>query len=472
MLAIELSNYMAADVPTQNMLMEVAKNCLIANGRTPLPESIFARLSETRADLALVLMQRLIEVRCKEETALALLPTAWNLIMNHDETFEQAMANGDASYYRTLLKLLFLALRFHAGRKAGPKVVTVAQLKDLVNSGVTAPKDRYDVEEEDGDAANDVESVEKGSPNQIGLQILDKVVAQGFRDLVRAIHEQPAESIPEDLALVTAILQACLLVPGVQFCHQQVLAIMTKADAPRLATTLFSWSDKLAVEGDPIYGELSILFLLELSSIPQLAEQLATEGVLGHISAANITSYIRRANVSPLADGAGAQRCYSIWVKGILPLLLNILDAVGSSIAAEVSLFLNQFPNLLKQSTAAFESQEGSRTVTQSKYLTYISVSEVHSLSLTLYIISTFRDQMMGITDIPDIAWDVPAVVENVDFWLNARTVLRERILPLGPREVEMAKQKPLNVASKCQHRLEEKIVEELEGVKSVLSGN
>jgi nuclear pore complex protein Nup188 len=471
MLAIELTNYMTNDVRAQNMLMDVAKNCLIANGRTRLPETIFVQLSETRADLALVILQRLIEVGCKEETALALLPTSWNLIMNHDESFEQAMTSGDASYYRTLLKLLFLALRFHAGRKPGPKVTTVSQLKDLVASGVSAPKDK-DEAEEDEDAANDVDTDEKGTPSQIGLQIIDKIVAQGFRDLVRAIHEKLSESVPEDLALITAILQACLLIPGIQFCHPQILSVMTKTEAPRLATTLFSWSDKLAVEGDPIYGELSMLFLLELSSIPQLAEQLAIEGVLGHISSANITGYIRRANVSPLADGAGPQRCYSIWVKAILPLLLNILDAVGSSIAVEVALFLNQFPNLLKQSTAAFESQEGSRTVTQSKYLTYTSVSEVHSLSLILFILSTFRDQMMGITDVPDVQWDGAAVIENVEFWLNARVVLRERILPLGPREAEMAKQKPLSGALKSQNRLEEKIVEELEGIKVVLSGN
>jgi nuclear pore complex protein Nup188 len=272
----------------------------------------------------------------------------------------------------------------------------------------------------------------------------------------------------------------------------------------RVATTLFSWSDRLAIDGDPVYGELSMLFLLELSCIPAMAEQLAIVGVLGHISSASIASHIRRPNVSPFADSIGAQRCYSIWVRGVLPLLLNILTAVGAPIAREVALFLLQFPHLLSQSATSLDaplttSRASSALETSSKVksspsasirnsytarIAYSMVAEVHSLALLTHILSSFRDSMVGIDDIPAVPWDAAGVLESAEQLLSTRLVLRQRILPVGAREFEWARQKPLRGMDgtgtgagavggreECENRLEEKIVEELKGVRDVLGG-
>lgn len=246
--------------------------------------------------------------------------------------------------------------------------------------------------------------------------------------------------------------------------------MFTANDSARVAMTLFSWSDSLAIEGDPVYGELSMLFLAELSTMPPMAEQLAIDGVLGHIGGANITTYLRRGNISPFADSAGIQRCYSIWVRGILPLLLNILDAVGDSIGTEVALFINQFPNLLKQSSEAFDTPETSRTVNRAttKHITLSTCSEVHSLSLIVYILNGFREADGGVMNIPDVKWEASNVLENVEFWLGARAILRERILPVGGRDLALAKQK--RQGGGFQNRLEEQTVAELQGIKDILA--
>jgi nuclear pore complex protein Nup188 len=212
-----------------------------------------------------------------------------------------------------------------------------------------------------------------------------------------------------------------------------------------------------------------MLFLLEMSTMPSMAEQLAIDGLLGQIGSANITAYLRRGNVSPFADSAGIQRCYNIWVRGILPLLLNMLDAVGDSIGTEVAIFINQFPNLLKQSSEAFDTPETSRTVTRgsTKHITLSICSEVHSLSLIIYILNGFQQADGGTIDIPDVKWDAANVLENVEFWLGARAVLRERILPMG-ESAALTKQR--NDNSGFRTRLEEKIVGELLGIRDVLT--
>ena len=210
------------------------------------------------------------------------------------------------------------------------------------------------------------------------------------------------------IAQFLGILQACLRIPSLGFCYPQIASIFMANDSARVAVTLFSWSHSLAIEGDPVYGELSMLFLLELSTIPPVAEQLAIDGVLGQISGANVTGYLRSSIVNPLSDSAGNQRCYSIWVRGMLPLLLNILSAVGDAIGTEIALFINQFPNLLKQSSEAFDTPETSRTLPRGtfKHITLSMCSEIHSLSLIMYILRGFRQSDRG-ADIPDVKWDI-----------------------------------------------------------------
>ena len=247
---------------------------------------------------------------------------------------------------------------------------------------------------------------------------------------------------------------------------------MTANSAPRLATTLFTWSDSLAIDGDPIYGELSILFLLELSSIPPMAEQLAIDGVISQLASANITSYLRRGDASPFADGAGLQRCYSIWARGILPLLLNLITVVQAPIATEVAVFLKQFPILLKQCEEAFDAPELNRIIPQgkTKYITLSICSEVHSLALLSFILNGFREMLKGTEDIPEVKWDAASVLENTEFWLGSTALLKERLLPMGERELEMARAKYRDGDSVS--KLEAKVMAELRGVRDVLSGD
>ena len=445
-MAIELSTHLPKETELQQVLAKVSAECLASNKKSQGLEEIFQRLNQKRAELALILIQRLIKSNAAGPEMEGLLAITWETIRKSEISFQRALATGDADYYRSLLKLLFLALRIQ--RDSKPK---------SQNAGP--------------DFKSSLRLTKSSSVIPTIVELVEYVVAKGIRDLAAFIHDKPDESSSGDIALLTGVLHACLRIPGVELCYSQIVSMFAANDTARVATTLFSWSDKLAIDGDPIYGELSILFLLEMSSIPSMAEQLAIDGVLGHLGAANIIAYLRRGNVSPFADSAGIQRCYNIWVRGILPLLLNLLDAVGPSIGAEVALFLNQFPTLLRQSSEAFDTPETSRTVTKAraKHITLNICSEVHSLSLILFILNGFREEALGAMEIPEVKWDGGAVLENVEFWLSTRAVLRERVLPMGERDVAMVRQRYDN--GEFKNKLEEKIVTEMLGIRAVLSG-
>ncbi|KAJ8112982.1 hypothetical protein ONZ43_g5262 [Nemania bipapillata] len=246
---------------------------------------------------------------------------------------------------------------------------------------------------------------------------------------------------------------------------------MAAHDAIQAAISLYSWADKLAEKGDPIYGELALLFLLELSTLPLVAEQLACDGLLDHIASASLATYIRRPNVSPFADSVGPQRCYNIWAKGIVPILLNMMSALGATIAPEVAYVLNQFPNLMQSSIDRFEAPDDNqrRRPRDPAFITPLSVSEIHSLALITQVLGALRTK--NVRDIPAVEWDSATLLENVDWWIDHRKVLRERLVALGPREAEW-KSMPASDADKkkgSESRLEAKVIDQLEFVRTVL---
>ncbi|KAH8195181.1 hypothetical protein TruAng_010647 [Truncatella angustata] len=441
-LLLELSHCLPTNSILKKHTLQVAEQCLAANEATQGHEQIFERLTESRVDLALLLVQRVVDNTPSAADVAKLLNALWSTV----STFEEPYAPGSLSLYRTLLKLLYVTLRAQV-KASDPKLSnSVAEKRALNDSSLNV--------------------------SQTVLGILDDVVGKGLRTLVSLIHDSDATIFPEDVAIVNAILQACLCIPGISQSQTQIVNIMAAHDAVHVAVSLYSWADKLAEKGDPIYGELSILFLLELSALPLVAEQLACDGLLNHLTSASLANYVNRPNVSPFADSVGPQRCYSIWAKGIVPLLLNILTALGQTIAPEVAYVLNQFPNLTASSIERFEAPGASRTQaarSKSAYITLLSVSEIHDLALITRVLGALRAS--NGRDIPQVEWDSAGALENVEFWLGSRKILRERLVPLGQREIEWKGTRPSDAgkARGYESKLEEKVVEQLEGVRAVL---
>ncbi|CAK7265635.1 hypothetical protein SEPCBS57363_001683 [Sporothrix epigloea] len=452
------------------VMLQLAEQCLTANLSSQGPELIFVEIAQSRAKLALLLLQRLAEHALLPKDISPLLLTVWTSI----SSIENPWSTERAPFYRTHLRILYLVLRGSRqgqGESAGAK----APLGSVEGGAVTATPS----------ASVSPGSVSEGSTmvvstTQAVLNVLDRVVAHGFRALVSIVHDEETESRPEDLALLSAVLQACLATPGMSECQSQVLNIMASHDVLHVAASLFSWSDKLLVDDrDPVYGELSLLFLLELSSLPAVAEQLACDGFLSQLTSAGLTSHMRRPGVSPFSDVAVLQRCYSIWAKAVLPLLVNIVIALGTSIAPEIAYVLNQFPNLLEASVQRFEAPGLSRTPaatlragsstssTNGPPLTLLAVNEVHSLALLTRVLEVLR--VNNAREIPPVVWDAGPVLESVDYWLSRPRLLRERLVPLGARENELRTREAQSFKGIAENQLEEKVLQLMSGIKTVL---
>ncbi|POS87258.1 hypothetical protein EPUL_002156, partial [Erysiphe pulchra] len=443
-LSLELCGWISTEPQIRRLFCKVITDCLIVNCKAQPPEEIFFRLTQTRAEFALVLTQRLLQSKSEADELDGLLEVVWMTICELRGGFERPVPESDISYYRSLLKLLYLTICVHSDHKTATE-------EDFRKTTVGFPK--------------------KITLIPLIIEIIKYVVSHGMSEIATSIHEPAAQCSPEDLVLLTGIFQSCLRIWNISSSHPQIASILISDGAINIALRLFSWSDRLAIDGDPIYGELSILFLLELSSIPIMAEQLAIEGFLTQISSSNLMLYFQNEKLG-LATDAGSRRCYNIWVRSLLPLLLNVIYSLEQSVAIEVAQFLCQYPALLRQSERVLEAPLINRLIDNGpkRYITLLACSEVHSLALIIFILNRFRENMRGKMEIPPVNWDSGAVLEHVEFWLGSRALLRDRLLPTSDREIEMMKLK--EESSEAINQLEEKVIAQLVGIKDILEAD
>lgn len=444
--AIEHCADFMADREIQKSMSSVVRQCLVANTRGVPQEAIFERIQQVRLDFARALLQRLVEIGAKGTEVFGLLGAVWEAMLARHSSYEDALVNDDTEYYRSLLNVLFLALQFHVNTpsRAAPEVVT-----------------------KKAEVSSDLNHV---------TEVVKTVVAQGFKSLTTYLHDQPHKCTPKDFAIVTAILQSCLQVKNVDRIFGHMAFHIEDNDAARYAATLFSWSDQLAIDGDPVYGELSISFLVKLSSLPTLAEYLAVEAILAQLSTCRLTNILCQ---QPKGFGPfdTTPRLYSIWATGFLPLCMNLLYHVIRT-APEVAAFLNQFEGQLARASGSFAAT--SRVTfgpgaAVSQQISLGMASEAYSLALISFILDRLREAgpSAGVdgNSIQELKWDKTQVKEDIEALLERRSALRARIVATSDKEAEMVTQKPVQASSGAENRLEEKLVGQLRAALTCLGG-
>ncbi|GAB7353812.1 hypothetical protein MBLNU459_g4189t1 [Dothideomycetes sp. NU459] len=452
-LAIELATFADDTISLRRDLAVVAQKCLVANMETLVPAALFDNIAQIRADLAFCLLQRLTKSMSNEPEIMQLLTTAWDTVRTCAQDFGLVSTMRDAEYYRSLLRVLFLALQPHI---YSPEPLLPNSSKSMGSSG---------------------QKRSAGATPAIAnllLEIVERVVTVNIRALCSAVHADANLMSPTDFVLLTALLQSILRVPGMTNAHASVAAVLATAGTTRYVTSLYSWSHQLSTAAnvnDPVYGELSILFLLELSSVPLIAEQMAVEGVLSRLSSANVSQHLRKASGKGPFDEP--VRIYNIWMKGMLPLCLNLLEAVGPPIAAEIASFLNSFPEQLRRAESDLENRNPTLRHPYAGSVTMGLAAETHSLSLISLIFE--RLKMVGpstgvlASEIPGLLFDRAGVKEEVEGMIRSRRGLRERIVPIGEREAAWARAKA--DAKDADNLLEQRIVSELEAALVCLTG-
>ena len=453
-LCIEHGKFFSKNRDVARIMAQISRHCLEANTQVAPSEALFDSLFQTRADLAMVLVRPLAAAGYRGSDYSALLSASWDAARFRNGSYETAIANEDLTYWRTILSVLLMSIQFRVERKVKQANVGNNQ------------------------------SLEKIDPyNATFCEIAAKVVGEGLRSVTMALqeqkqgHETPASESAivgaKDVALLLNILQTILRLPTLSQFAIQLSDALISTGASRSALLLYSWSHMLLENGEPVYADLSARFLASISSLPRVAEEMAIEGVLNRLLTSRITQTLQNIpnGVFHLDKRPNGSLLYSIWAQGMLPLCLNLLHAISGGVAGEVSTFLNAFPHQLTRAGLALSANpaytnEGSGT------LTTRMVSELSTLSLISFILSTTRDAGAS------AGVDPTAIVPLVGFDEHKKALAEDVRDVIG---LEYAKRKKRTVVEGGRERglqrggkadgdlLDQKIVRDLKGVVKCL---
>ena len=197
----------------------------------------------------------------------------------------------------------------------------------------------------------------------------------------------------EDVELILSLLQTILRLPSLPQMISQLSAIFTSLEFMQSCTSLYSWSHTLITANqNAVYGDLPLRIIASTSILPAVAEGLAVEGILTHISTSRMTHFLRSqiGGASHYDSHEAIRTLYRIWSQAILPLCLNLLVHVGRAMSAEVATFLNQFPEQLRRATNAFagsDTQNNQATVS----ITLDLAHEAATLAIISHILQSYR---------------------------------------------------------------------------------
>ncbi|KAF2169905.1 hypothetical protein M409DRAFT_64877 [Zasmidium cellare ATCC 36951] len=442
--AITICELADEEPSTHPVLAEVAEQCLLANADPQLDQPGAADVLNERIELAFVLCSKVVALKVQDQKAKDLVKAAWELVNLSPVDFDIATVSEDVNYYRQLLQVLYLTILPHG-------FVGKAQ-----QGGATSQTQLLYLDPE---------------ISAILVSIIGKVVAPGFRALCANLHTDPDLALPADFALLTALLQAVISVPGISSVHTRLSDIVADSSLIRGALSLYSWSDQLAesTAHDPIFGEVAVMFLLALSTVPPIAVQIALSGALTQLSASNLSNYFRKPGGKGPFDEP--QRMFVIWSEGFLPICLNLLDAVGPPIAAEVGAFLNSFSEQLHRAGRSLRNETPSPRNPRAGAVTLGLVAEANSLAMLSAILDSdeARAAAEGINaaDIPALEYDVEAVKALVEA-LSRKRNLSERLTPTNALEERWSK----TVTNGTDNVLLQKALKEIEGMLAVVGGS
>ncbi|EPY51035.1 nucleoporin Nup184 [Schizosaccharomyces cryophilus OY26] len=169
--------------------------------------------------------------------------------------------------------------------------------------------------------ANQKVNIEVGFVSGI-LSMCHRKLSQLFQHAIT----EPTPDVHSDIVLLNAIQNVIVnsqLIKGLQSVY--ISHIMDHSSVEN-CLRLFSWSHALLIDGQPYFADAALSFLVTCSSIPAGAEQVASQGVFFAIAESPLSSLLKTGGLG--ADVSSVQ--YKLWIRGILPLLFNIVKYLGN----------------------------------------------------------------------------------------------------------------------------------------------
>jgi len=322
-------------LPLEGRAVILAKSCLEANIAEAKMHSLLRATMCDRANLAFSLIANKSLI-VKSEEVKTVLRLAFNALVGPELTFFDALAEGKFDLARPLLRIIVTCLkRFDRSRDRSPGLL---------------------------------------------LDIFEPIVAKAATNLFNCARTQPNEDVADMISIVIAIGQEIVDLCGKEMVMSEFCNKLMDHNSIETAVRLYTSSHQSLVDDQPIFAELSLQYIVALCSVPRVPEQLAVAGIIPSIMDSPISSILQSNDIrSPQSH-----ILHRVWTRGILPIIFNLLQSLGSRIVGDTVSFLRLYE---QQIQSAFT--EWSRP----KLVTTALVDETILLLVLFKVVDTYLQQ-------------------------------------------------------------------------------
>lgn len=285
-------------LPLEGRAMTLAKACLEAN----IAEANMCVLLHTtmcdRANLAFSLIGNASANMALEEVE-TVLRLAFNALVAPELTFFDSLTDGKFDVSRPLLRIIAICLK------------------------------RFSRE---------------GRSSRLLLEIFEAIISKGASNLFNRARVHPDRDVADMISIVIAIGQEVVDLCGKDIVASEFCNKLMDHNSIETAVRLYAASHQALLDDQPIFAELSLQYMVILCSIPRVPEQLAVAGILPYIMESPISSILQSTDIR-------TAQCYvlhRVWTRGVLPIIFNLLQSLGSRLLRDTIAFLRLYENQIQ----------------------------------------------------------------------------------------------------------------------------
>lgn len=179
------------------------------------------------------------------------------------------------------------------------------------------------------------------------------VIVGGMTAASQAAISNPRGGADIDMVIIISILKKCLGINGVKGLFPKLASLLSESQCIKSVMSLYSYSkDLLNGNEEQIYGELALTFFLEWMNIDQIADQLIRNGLLDLLMESPISRKIHEGGIKPTTN----PKLHTLWVNGILPVLLTLLQKVGSRIVGDILVVVDFFSEQIRFTVSSWRN--------------------------------------------------------------------------------------------------------------------
>jgi len=209
------------------------------------------------------------------------------------------------------------------------------------------------------------------------LDVFEAICAKGATNLFNRARTTPDEQVADMIRLVIAIAQDLVDLSNKDIIFSEFCNKLMDYNTIEAAVRLYGTGHQALIDDQPIFAELALSFLVTVCPAPRVPEQIAVAGILGFIMESPISSILQSNDIRT----PQAFVLHRVWTRGILPIIFNLLQSLGTRILRDAVAFFRLYE---QQIQAAFT--EWARP----KFVTTALVDETLLLLVLFEVVDTY----------------------------------------------------------------------------------